>query len=549
MAVFDPVTGQMVDPATGYLSPETLAMMQPQMAPQMTPAVPPDAFLAPPVAMPAPMPVVDPGAVSAPPVPGPAMPPAPRFDAGGMRIPDPVVPAPTGPATPDWIDALGVPEEQKAALRDKRDAGQMKPAEPAAPVPGEAAKVAEQKFQFATPGGSVTDQPKAPSSTMPGMGDVTRGISGQKTAIQDQAAIESAKQLGLADLERQNQDYLQKSMENDKAIRTKYEGKIAEHQKSLDTAIASASEPINARRFWQKKSGMEKVGAAIAIAMGAMGDAINKAYGGSGTGGNQALNIIMSSIQDDIDEQKANKAGAQAGVGNQFQLYSKLRTEFGDDLAAEAGAKAGYLEAAKSRVAELIAAAGSKDAQARGAQLMSALDVELGKNKLAVAQWSQEQAGKDANSVSKYVPGVGLALGDKEKGEAQDVAANWASFSQSINEIRKLRASSGGEALPTRAAKDMQQASIRAKNALRNIWGLSGRPPNDRVEKMFEKLIPADPSSKMSRSSTIEHEMTGILKNVAQDVNNTLSTRMVPMPGQRFFIPEADPAFWGEAAQ
>lgn len=361
----DPVTGQPVIPYAPYLSPETQAMMNPPAIPTAIPTpMPPQGYMPQPVA---PISTGQPG-----PMPPPTLSPSPGNQTLLADAMVPPAPVPT-PATPKPTHVSGA-----------------------------------EKYTKESSVGGAPAAPKAAGSS--GGGDYGFGASVKKeqAAIKTIGNVEAAKSLSEADI-------YEKAVQRDQELEAEriekqqaWEKQSGEDLRHAEEMNAKIGEPINARRYWQKKSGFEKVGAALAIAMGAMGDALMQIGGVHGQG-NQALNIIQSQIDQDIDEQKANSAQAKTKADAAYNVYRMNLDHYKNEEAAVMATKANYWEQVRNRIATIGAGAASKEAQSKSEMLSEQAGQKASEYyaKLEELRLRQAQINAAAAKAAKTNPAVG----------------------------------------------------------------------------------------------------------------------------------------------
>lgn len=151
----------------------------------------------------------------------------------------------------------------------------------------------------------------------------------------------------------------------------------------LEGAIQRMNEAqIDPNRYFAQRGGAAgRIGAAISVALGAVGGAL------MGTGGNEALAIIQSEIERDMDAQRQNQAHSRAGVQAAQSFLDITRREFSDQQAAEDAAQALMWEQVSQRVGQHVAALQGEEARQRA----QALQLQADQQAQAAAARAAEQ--------------------------------------------------------------------------------------------------------------------------------------------------------------
>lgn len=507
--IFDPYSQQNVTPATNYLNPDTLNLFQPQ-APNPNQGMPVslDPYAPPPVD------TSRQGMMLSPDAPF----------VGNVPIPD------VTPKSTAWLPPAARPMETATLSEPKQ------PAQPNQPTAA--------NFVF---GGSGPKKQGGDDLMNSGLNKFKSGIEAEKNSLKGQADIASARSGAEVDELKAAEKFMNESKAREDVMRKTYSDSLQMQQNKVNDLMSKAADPVDARRWWKSKNGFEKVGAALSIALGSFGDMFMQ-QGGLRGPGNVALDMIQRQIDQDIEEQKTNLQRNQNQVNNQMNVYSMMRQQFGDDVAAENATRAWYNDQTKNRLGQLAAQSGSQEVQKKAEALMGQLDQKTGEHMMQVGQFMASKAEKSATDAANFVPGLGYATDSNAKKESQDLVGAFNNFNTSMETIARLRSEHGSE-LWGKYANDMQQESAKARNALRTIWTLGNRPPNEKMEEMMEQIVPKDPS-KMGSNKRMLEEIQGATQMIAQDVNSQLGVRVMRAPGQQYIIPQAAPDFawteWGK---
>jgi hypothetical protein len=167
-----------------------------------------------------------------------------------------------------------------------------------------------------------------------------------------------------------------KFLEEETARQQREQDAIDERQAKLDAISEEYSDMnLDSNRFWNNKSTGDKILAAIAIGLGAMGQA-------QSGGENQALNIIQGAIDRDIEEQKHNIAKAGSNVATQKGLFSDVLRRTGDERLARLKTHEMGLKAVAGQYLQLKAQANNDFVRAKADQGLALVEQGLVKNRV-----------------------------------------------------------------------------------------------------------------------------------------------------------------------
>jgi len=207
-----------------------------------------------------------------------------------------------------------------------------------------------------------------------------------------------------------------------------------------------------------------KIGAAIAMALGAYGSAITGAP-------NTAMDIINANIERDIEAQKAKRTAKRGAVVAAQSQYDRNRQIFGDDRMAELALFNQQLDATKTKILRTTAEGGSDAAMATAQGLIGQIDVKMADNNAlmaseikdttdqelmqsaqltgmgnrdaaaqAKAQVAAQKAAMKSTGAADRMPGM-VATGEKEitKDDKKKVTEGRVAVSQLLGKTRALR--------------------------------------------------------------------------------------------------------------
>ena len=420
----------------------------------------------------------------------------------------PVVPPMGAPAPPNTL----TPEQI-----EQRNREQLNPTAPAAPAATDnAAWVTSnpsrgQSYRIPPPvvrGGSGGPRVRQTTQVVEGVPIpqelmIQRGqeIQSQVAATQALAAQRAADaqaradQIGqqVADQNVRNAANQQNETERQAAMRqadANYQSAIADFQKQA----------VDPAKWYHDRGTAGTVLAAIAMGLGAFAQTL--------TGGeNNALKIIQSAIQDDIESQRINIANSREGVALKGNLLSEMRARFGDERSAELATEAALTRQAANQAAQLEAAAQASGAPIEGDLASQALrqrsteaEIELRNreaNRRTVQTQGQSGGGggggmsaqqRAAARVAEieagvYVPGLIIPdessmvaathLQDSEKKELRKIVAPARQLQNYLNRMELIARQGISRRLPrAQAAAEMTRVRNLATVSLNSAMGL-----------------------------------------------------------------------------
>ena len=227
-------------------------------------------------------------------------------------------------------------------------------------------------------------------------------------ADRDQAILDQATLLD----ERKRMEAEQQAIaarEKDRALELKA------RQEHADALAEEASHyGVDSNRLWNNKSTGAKIGAILAMSLGAFGK------------NNDALDMFNTAKQQDIDEQKHNIALMGEHAAAAKGLVGLAQSRFGDERQAEQAAHIAYIEAAKVRLQQMAAADKSVEATDNYQRMMTGLDEQLAERKKELLAYTPAHyAGGGGDQIDKKRLQNRIAeLRDKSAAEGKPVSVD-----------------------------------------------------------------------------------------------------------------------------
>lgn len=222
-----------------------------------------------------------------------------------------------------------------------------------------------------------------------------------------------------------------KFLEEEAARQQREQDATNERQAKLDAISAEYNDmTLDSNRLWNNKSTGDKILAAIAIGLGAMGQA-------QSGGENHALNLIQGTIDRDIEEQKHNIAKAGNNVSTQRGLFSDVLRRTGDERLARLKTHEMGLKAVGGQYLQLKAQANNDFTRAKADRGLALVQQGLVKNQV-------DQAASITSKVSDIAPPKAAEGTRYEQGTGEKLS----SLVQSIKEfdgLEKVLKEGGGD--------------------------------------------------------------------------------------------------------
>lgn len=205
----------------------------------------------------------------------------------------------------------------------------------------------------------------------------------QRKAIEAQyQAVSTQQQAEAALLEQQEQAVAK--IDADRQARENFiQGEQARLLKDMDAGTQEVRNMKIDPSRWM--SGGRGVGAAIAVALGALGSALTGQR-------NTALDIVQQSIDRDIDAQKAAVANKREGLQDMRNLYAQNLGKFQDERAASLQTRNQLLESYKMKLQQVAAQSGSQGALAKAQEEMAKIDATQARNRAEMSALVQERS-------------------------------------------------------------------------------------------------------------------------------------------------------------
>jgi hypothetical protein len=374
-----------------------------------------------------------------------------------------------------------------------------------------------------------------------------------------------------AELSKARTAEMAKIQQDEKAMYDRQAQLYQGEQDKLNMSLAELrSMKVDPSRIFKRPDGSNDYGkrviAAVAVALGALGSAMPRRFGGTG-GPNTALQIVTGAIDRDMQAQIQDIATKKAGIGVQMNLMSLMRQKFGDERQAQAAFKINALEVYKQKIAETAARSKFRQVQINADREIANIDAAqlqyktafdkaaaetalqttqaqfgmaertLGR-RLQTTQMKMAQAAALAKSATHVGAGqapIGLRqIGPTDKEFTKDAVKYKGDFNKvmgNLNDLINWRQTFGMETL-NRAA--LKRAKVIAGRAIINM------KKTDEMGAHFTEMekellnIPEDPGE----AGFVLDGLQEVLKQVMQEANGFLEPRgyelsTTPMQSQK----------------
>lgn len=323
-------------------------------------------------------------------------------------------------------------------------------------------------------------------------------VQGERNRLIDQAHGEFAKK----------QEALQRTIDDD-AARTATLNK--------DYLEESQKDPT-------QQSFANRLGAGLAIALGAMGAAL--------TGGpNYALQIVQQKTQEQIAAHRDKVAGKKGAIENQRNLYSDHLQQLGNAQAAQAATELAYTQQAQRQLEQMTSGSASKEVQANAAKTMADLQQHQAELAAQLRQGSTQRAtqligqqaeiegrrealglerekiGIEASKANmkpneRVVPGVGVAVSEDAAKKAIALKNGADVIANGVNQLLAIRQKHGGgfnETMHPDDAATVNKVVISLKYAIKDQkqLGVLSDKEYDRLDNMIGDAASYSPTGRI----------------------------------------------------
>lgn len=322
------------------------------------------------------------------------------------------------------------------------------------------------------PAPQTPEAPRMPAPSMPQMPQT--GFAGMEDALLRSAALQTQAGRGLMeaqqqaarqelealDLQRQAISQAQQAQEQQ---RQDYDLKVAPALERLQT-LGQEIEGAQYKSFWAKASTPQKIGASIAVALGALGAGMARTP-------NFALDIINKAIDDDFRSWQANLDAKNKSFLNQRQYINDLQADFKNRQELALAQKALAYDQVNAQLMQIAAKRKEVEALPAFQQLQANIlenrnrqYLELAKLKAETTKLEREAAGVGMPDMEKFVPGIGYAFTTKGADEMRTLSADMNGAKESIARLLEISQIPGKSLSPDlRAEADTIRSTLRGQ--------------------------------------------------------------------------------------
>lgn len=405
--------------------------------------------------------------------------------ASTLELPGAAVPKPGGaeapkptPSYPEFDAGRDAYFKREAAAMGKPLAPELLSSKPgvASATPDVAAEVQPSAAPTAAPQGTqplTFDEYRrlGGSGGGPGRVQITGASANAGAAGAASDAANAAERKAILDRAGQQQSDGTKLGETMAAFASQMKASDEEHQTYLMQARERVSGLINESKqaaeefraatreqgFMQSLSSGGRVGAAISLALGALGGGL------TGQGGNAALDVLKFRVDEDLRSRALNiNAKGQALDAVDGLLQRNLQI-FGDEVSAREATRASIFDSLKLEVQRQAAISGGADAMGAAQQLVAGMDAEKARAEEVLANQQLQAMLKAARA-----------------GGGQNLQKQLAAYQQYLkNDV----------GIQTDATK---LAALQGAGGKPDIYSEEGKRASDRIARLYEKVKPAD---------------------------------------------------------
>jgi len=316
---------------------------------------------------------------------------------------------------------------------------------------------------------SIDRQPADLSSQAVTRQPIEKPVTAFPQAQDSGSAAEALIMSGL----KQGQDAASQSIGATDALMAKYEQDEVARKQREDQALSEARKKIEdtdkevSGFKWDNKSVWEKssTGQKVALAIGGFLSSINS------KSAEAFQNSIQTTLQNDLDQQKANYLSLKEKGKELQSYYGQLVQKFGSEQAADMAMMSAKMQMIQNKLKVTADTAQSKLVAANALKGFELTDAQTGKYKAEAIKLATEQQ-------ANVIPGYQNTIADKAKrNKFEETLAQKKTLDFTLNDLDKL-VSGSGEAIPfteksDRANQLVQDAQLQMKE-IKKLGVLSG---------------------------------------------------------------------------
>ena len=299
-------------------------------------------------------------------------------------------------------------------------------------------------------------------------------FGGMEDALLRSAQLQTQAGRGLLQAQQKAAQAEQQAIQLQQQAITKAQDDFRKQQEDYDAKVAPAIDKLQAlgqeiqgaeyKSFWAKASTPQKIGAGLALALGALGSAMARTP-------NFAMDIINKAIDDDYRSWQANLDAKNKSFLNQRQYINDLQGDFKNKqelaLAQKALAydqvNAQLLQIASKRK-ELEALPAFQTLQANILDNRNQKYLELAKLRAETAKAERESTGAMEGKSENIVPGLGFAFSTKGADEMRTLVSDLNAAKDSIARLVEISQTPGKAISPElRAEADTIRSTLRGQ--------------------------------------------------------------------------------------
>ena len=300
------------------------------------------------------------------------------------------------------------------------------------------------------------------------------GVGGLEDALLRSSQLQVQAGQGLAQAQRQAAQAEQQALTEQQTALTNYYTELENSKKDYDTKVKPALEKLDTmgqeiqgaeyKSFWAKASTPQRIGAGLAIALGAIGSALAKTP-------NYALDIVNKAIDDDFRTWQANVDSKNKSFLNQRQYINDLQSEFKDRQQMALAQKVLAYDKVNAQLLQIAAKRKEVEALPAFQQLQAnILDnrnvkyLELAKLRAETAKAEREASATGQGKPENFVPGLGYAFDSAGAKEMRTLSSDLIGAKQSIDRLIEISQTPGKALSPNlRAEADTIRSTLRGQ--------------------------------------------------------------------------------------
>lgn len=336
------------------------------------------------------------------------------------------------------------------------------------------------------PGAAPAAGPAAGGVPSPGgMGAEKAAIGKEAEAQKSQIEADLQKQHEMDQMVARQQRNANVQQAQDAIDKAQWDRDYMHHKNEAEDAARSVAEmKVDRNKFYENEDGStnygKKIGAALAMAMGAFGSAITK-------GPDFALEIINKAVDDDLAAQRTNIAKSERGADKKQEAVNAMFTQHREATSDEMTHRLQAVQEFRQQLQDMAAKTTDPQAKARA----QSVDAAAAKQQADIThQYATERANNTFRNRQLQVEEERVKATAGKNPAAQAKVANAQAAMAALARVEAINSKSGTSVSPVEREKGEA-----AQQALESAFArLQGGGLSSRNKDIFEKMVGGNPA-------------------------------------------------------